>query len=632
MSFRFTIGTKLLAAFLGMCLIIGSMGLYSYFLLQRTGQIVVQTYDGPLMAINYGRAAGLHFERMEKLLLQRRTSPAQMRARFDDELNRLYETFLSDLDVAADRSLAPNEQDQIRSLGILAAEWNERRVSLGAEGSYTDLERLGAEISDGLDLLVEFNAGNSFVERRKAQDAIDRFLTQNIWISFLALVTSIVVALVLRRKIVRPLRQAARVADHLSRGEFETPVPSSNSGDETAALLQSMQFMRDEIARMMEREKTRRHSAENRLFDALESSDEGVVLLDEGDNVLLANSQMSGFFPSASAEFVRGAPFNKALDAMFLMFEEPPGADGSTALSWSSLRSGGNEHALKDGRWINVVANETREGGVILLFVDITHIKQREEELREAKLDAESASAAKSSFLANMSHELRTPLNAIIGFSELITAEVFGKLENEQYAEYVSDIEASGKRLLSVVNNVLDIAQSDSGGSEFVGRPVDLDDLVLRCADLGEERCSSHGLSFEAPTKLPELIVEGDADKLKRVFENLLDNAVKFTEPGGAVRLHVETNEDSAKITVADTGIGMTAKDIEMALTPFGQVDGRLERKYEGAGLGLPLVQSFVKLHGGSIEIKSVPGKGTGVSVALPLQQNTSTAKNGHAA
>jgi len=627
-----TIGTKLFAAFLCVCLIIGGMGLYGYLLLQRTGQIVVETYDGPLMSINYGRAAGLHFERMETLLLRQRVSAPIARFRFDIELNELYGIFLSDLDVAADRSLAANEHDQIQVIRRLAAEWNELRVFSKSEGALVDLDTLGAEISEALDLLVEFNTGNSFVERRKGQDAIEGFLTKSILIACATLLIAMVVAWTLHRQIVHPLRQAARVADHLSRGEFETPIPTPRSRDETAVLLRSMKVMRDKIARMMEREKAQRHSAENRLSDALESSDEGVVLLDEVDNILLANSQMSKFFPLAADEFRLGTRFAAALDAMFRAFQNLPEAGLDASLSWSTLCAGENEHKLRDGRWIRVTANETREGGVILLFADITHVKRREAELRDAKQDAEAASAAKSSFLANMSHELRTPLNAIIGFSEIISGEIFGKVGHAQYAEYASDIEVSGKRLLSVVNDVLDIAQADSMGSRFVGSEVDLDELLQDCAEVAAAECLSHGLTFETDETLPELVVVGSADQLKRTINNLLSNAMKFTELGGTVCLRVEASSDLVVITVKDTGIGMTSEDITMALTPFGQVDGRLERKYEGAGLGLPLVQSFVKLHGGKLDIESAPDEGTCVRVTLPLQQHQAPSDAGCAA
>ena len=278
----------------------------------------------------------------------------------------------------------------------------------------------------------------------------------------------------------------------------------------------------------------------------------------------------------------------------------------------------GAERKLPDGRWLRIVANATREGGTILFLSDFTEIKAREERYRVAKQQAEAASAAKSRFLANMSHELRTPLNAVIGFSEILFGELFGALGDKRYKGYAGDILKSGRHLLEVINNVLDLARSESGSIEIEARSLDLTSLLNECAVDARERCEAAKISFTASIGTSPITIDADEAKLKQVVRNLLSNAVKFTDAGGTVDLSAREDADAVEIEVRDTGIGMTKTDVETALTPFAQVDSRLERRYEGAGIGLPLAKAFVESHGGAMTLQSEPGQGTVVTVRLP--------------
>ncbi|MGQ0675819.1 MAG: PAS domain-containing protein, partial [Rhodospirillales bacterium] len=248
---------------------------------------------------------------------------------------------------------------------------------------------------------------------------------------------------------------------------------------------------------------------------------------------------------------------------------------------------------------------------------DATAEMAMKQALIEARDAAEVASRAKSEFLANMSHELRTPLNAVIGFSDMLATGLAGPLTAKQN-EYLHDIGASGRHLLDVINDVLDLAKIEAGRMDLREELLDVAGVVADCTRLVRERARNGGVELEERVA-PSLRLHGDALALKKIVTNLLSNAVKFTEPGGSVT--IEAGIDAAGecvIAVADTGIGMSPEGVEKALELFGQVDSTLTRRHNGTGLGLPLAQSLAVRLGGRLTIDSAPGRGTTVSVALP--------------
>ncbi|HEX7968256.1 MAG TPA: ATP-binding protein, partial [Stellaceae bacterium] len=239
-------------------------------------------------------------------------------------------------------------------------------------------------------------------------------------------------------------------------------------------------------------------------------------------------------------------------------------------------------------------------------------------ELESARVAAEESSRVKSQFMANMSHELRTPLNAIIGFSEVIRDALVGPVA-ARYKDYARDIHSSGRHLLGLINDVLDLSRIELGRLELHEEPVDLGKVIDDCHRLVAERVKSGGLELavDFPPDLPRLL--GDELRLKQIVLNLLSNAVKFTAAGGRIVLSVSgTADGGVALAVADTGIGMKPEEIPIALEPFRQIDSALNRRYEGTGLGLPLARTLAELHGGSLDIASTPGQGTTVTITLP--------------
>jgi len=253
---------------------------------------------------------------------------------------------------------------------------------------------------------------------------------------------------------------------------------------------------------------------------------------------------------------------------------------------------------------------------------EVAQRRQAEAALRRARDESELANRSKTEFLANMSHELRTPLNAVIGFSEIMRDELLGPLGDKRYSQYARDIHGSGAHLLEIINDILDLSKIEAGKHDLVEETVELPAVVKSCLILLGERAHSAGVTLvqRLPDGLPSL--RADSRKVKQILLNLLTNAVKFTRSGGSVTVSAARRASGdIAFAVTDTGIGIEPEDFERVMAPFGQVDSGLGRKYEGTGLGLPLARAFAELHGGTLELDSVPGEGTTVTVVLPKER-----------
>ena len=244
-------------------------------------------------------------------------------------------------------------------------------------------------------------------------------------------------------------------------------------------------------------------------------------------------------------------------------------------------------------------------------------LRERAElELRRARDLAEAATQAKSQFLANMSHELRTPLNAIIGFSEVLGDGMFGEL-NDKQAEYARDIHDSGRHLLSLINDILDLSKVEAGRMELDVTTFDLPSAIDTAVTLVRERAGRHGLALECDVGPGLGQFRGDERKLKQILLNLLSNAVKFTPDGGSITVTARPRSSCVEVAVTDTGTGMTPEDLPRVFEEFRQVGTDSGRKAEGTGLGLALTKRFVELHGGAIRVDSTPGKGSTFAFTL---------------
>lgn len=250
---------------------------------------------------------------------------------------------------------------------------------------------------------------------------------------------------------------------------------------------------------------------------------------------------------------------------------------------------------------------------------DVTQQIAFQNELRNARDQAELANRAKSDFLANISHELRTPLNAIIGMSEAIANEYVGTVENPECKEFAKDINSSGHHLLSIINDLLDVSKIESGKHQLNEKPLSVRAVFSSCERMIADRMSQKGLKLETriADNLPELM--GDERAIKQVIINLLSNAIKFTSEGGKISVNADLNRNGKmEIRISDNGIGIPRKDLEKVFRPFEQVDTSLSRTAEGTGLGLPLSRALVELHSGRLTIDSAVGEGTTVTIEFP--------------
>ncbi|MDP6404804.1 MAG: PAS domain S-box protein [Alphaproteobacteria bacterium] len=359
---------------------------------------------------------------------------------------------------------------------------------------------------------------------------------------------------------------------------------------------------------------------EAQLQDAIEAIPDGFVLYDSQDRLVRNNQKHADLFPSIAGSVAPGMKYQDLL-RMQIRRGQISEAIGSEE-EWIAARTrqhrspeGAIEQKFADGRVIRLTEGKTLSGGIVGIRTDVT-------ELHRAKEQAELANRAKSEFLANMSHELRTPLNAIMGFAQMMKQQTFGPVGDLRYEEYTAGIFESGEHLLSIISDILDLSRIEAGRAEIDEQSLNVIDEVEACMRFVRVRSDEANLDLkiEIPEGFPQL--RADQRMIRQMLTNLLSNAVKFTPAGGRIAVRaIATNDERMNLIVADTGIGIAQEDISKALSSFVQIESTMNRRYEGTGLGLPLVKSLVELHDGELEIESEVGVGTSVSLSFPNER-----------
>ncbi|MEH6754787.1 MAG: PAS domain-containing protein [Alphaproteobacteria bacterium] len=362
-----------------------------------------------------------------------------------------------------------------------------------------------------------------------------------------------------------------------------------------------------------------------------------IYATNEDHQITLANLALARAFHTTPDEMV-----GKSLDQFI---DQPARVEADRAANVEVLRSGkearmpevSTSDVFGERQWLQTIklpfVSSTGEIEVLSVTTEVTAHRRAEEVLRDAKEQAEAANRNKTEFLANLSHELRTPLNHIMGFAQVMADGSYGPHGDPRYQDYANNIHESGKHLLAILNDILDVSRLETGVWQLVEREVDINRLIQSIVRIVSERAEREGreLSVKLEDRLPNMMA--DERMVRQMLLNLLSNASKFTHEGGRIEVESRRREDGGvELIVSDNGVGMDEKDFATVLTPFGQVENALSRNYTGTGLGLSLVKSMIELHGGIVEIESALGEGASVKLLFPSVRVQGSDANGQAA
>ena len=363
------------------------------------------------------------------------------------------------------------------------------------------------------------------------------------------------------------------------------------------------------------------------LIQALDRTAAGIAIFDPDDNLVLTNRTIRETNPFVTGHSMPGFGYEDWGRAMIdnHMIAGIEGREDAWLNKWIAHRlkpRGGLETERTDGNWRIIDVIILQSGHTVMVSNEITELKKAQIGLINAKEEAELANRAKTDFLANMSHELRTPLNSIIGFSELLISIDIATLGLSRANEYLGDINRSGRHLLRLISDILDISKIEVGELKLDEEALCLRELSEECMRMIKERARRAGTRIENHERPPKVRLFADETRIKQIILNLLTNAIKFTGSGGTVSLGWESNDNGTiSLKVTDTGTGMAMENIKVALEPFGQVANSMTREHEGAGLGLPLSRRLAELHQADLTIESEIGKGTMVLVTFPAER-----------
>jgi two-component system cell cycle sensor histidine kinase PleC len=394
----------------------------------------------------------------------------------------------------------------------------------------------------------------------------------------------------------------------------------------------------------------RSEAADLRLRTAIENINESFVLWDSQQRLVMCNSKYQQDNGLSDRDVMPGMPRTRLEERMLAFASERRLANANGPKGGTTW-----ERQLADGRWLQVNELRTRDGGTVSVGSDITQIKQHQDKLVDSerrlmatihdlslarraeeerarelvelnrkyvkeKDRAEAANQAKSEFLANMSHELRTPLNAIIGFSELMDQALFGPLGSERYEEYAKDINGSGKYLLGVINDILDMSKIEAGQFSMDREQIDLCPLIKETVRVVSLQAAAKSITVE--TRIADTMsLVADRRAIKQIVINLLSNAVKFTGQGGRITVRARNASGAMILTIEDNGCGIPKEALGKLGRPFEQVQNQFSKNHAGSGLGLAISRSLAELHGGALKIRSTEGTGTIVSVRIPMKK-----------
>jgi len=640
-SFFITIRGRILVAFLVISMIAVVLGSYATIGIRNAGALVDKTYDQSLMSINYARAAAADFSSMRAAFARQwiATEPAN-RAKLANEVKRLSISLAEDLTIAAQRSHSQRAMQAAAKVQSSVVAWENIRQSMldrtKINANWKTLDHHANTVDEQIDLLINYTAGDGFIYRQMAHATVAREVQLNIVGTVLAVSLSALVAWLLARRIVGPVAAASRFAELIAAGKLDVVVPRG-SADELGALLSSMGKMRDNIKAMMECEVAQRRSAQARLADALESSQEGVVLVDADDFIALANAQAANLFGVSSDLLKPGAPLANLQSTLEM--------EGSVAASQVLMRRGDDaqatsaEEQMAAGRWLRISRSPTSDQGYIFVCSDITERKKAEKELirhrdqlqmlvdratQELKAKAEELKEAlnkekelndlQRQFVSMASHEFRTPLSIIDG-----SAQNLARNSDNITADYLilktKKIRDAVVRMTRLMEGTLTEARLHEGKIKVEIEACDIGKVLREVCARQQEVSKDHVISCDL-VDLPATI-QADSGSLDQVFTNLLSNAVKYAPDAPDIEVKARKEGNHMVISVRDHGIGIDEDELHRIGERFFRA--KTSTGIAGTGIGINLVKTLVEIHGGTVNVESKKGEGSTFTVRLPV-------------
>jgi signal transduction histidine kinase/DNA-binding response OmpR family regulator len=500
---------------------------------------------------------------------------------------------------------------------ILGAREAELAIIGQAQGLLAENVVLSRQVGDALDRLVvtaRRDIGAANAEARAAQRLGSGVLVGMVLLSLIS--SGLIVWRYVDRNLIARLTALSDSMLAIAGGNLRAPLPAAG-GDEIGRMAAALTVFRDTAVEVEEKNL-------RELYTLLDTIDYGVLMLEPDLRIRIHNRafrELSGMPPESLAGptyFQDVLEYNRRRGLYGVAEDEWGGYVRARLDEVQRASALATEWRLADGRVLEYRCVPLPDGGRMLTYYDLTHLKRTEEALQAAKEEAEQASRTKSEFLANMSHELRTPMNAIIGFTRLIMRRCKDLLPERQYGN-LEKILASANHLLGLINDVLDLSKIEAGRMDV--RPLEfaLEPLIDQCLRTVEPMVRSGQVQLikEIEPGLPTLF--SDQDKLRQILFNLLSNAAKFTETG-SITVDVRQSGQGVEIAVADTGIGIPPDQLELVFEEFRQVDSSSTRQYGGTGLGLSISRRLARLLGGDITLQSAPGAGSRFTLSLPIR------------
>jgi adenylate cyclase len=512
-----------------------------------------------------------------------------------------------------------------------------RDDSAGGKALMTDAQSHVTSVNNEIEQIVG-RVEQEALSRRDAEvrDA-KRAVDLSIAVGILAFILALGVTALIVRSISVPLRRLELSMNAITKGQLDVSIPSPTR-DEIGGMTRALTMLRDSLleSHRLEQERQRaeadtRH-AQTQLREAIEAISEGFACYDGDDRLIICNSRYKELYAGAAVEIKRGTQYETILRATVaagILPAPPENREAWIAEQCERHRNpkGSFELQRTGGVWLKVSERHTEDKGIAAVFTDITELKDRELELgqlvdrlAEAREAADKANRTKSTFLANMSHELRTPLNAIIGYSEMLLEDATDRGDTASAGD-LEKIQAAGKHLLGLINDILDLSKIEAGRMEIYLEQVSLPRLVDEVKTIIEPMMTKNAnkLAIDCPPDIGAL--QTDLTKLKQSIINLLSNAAKFTKAGTVtLRLSRHQRDDIpwVKFEVIDSGIGMTQEQMGRLFQAFTQADSSTTRNFGGTGLGLTITRHFCVMLGGTIDVESTPGQGSTFIIQLP--------------